>query len=121
MIKGDYGMAKLNAQAFAIVFVLSLLVPPLTRAADDKTPNSATTATSPAPVQKHRRHKKTAGGAVTSKDSVNAAGTHASREEVSAVHTGTEGMSNSLGNNNPSEPNMGSPDHIPGSTGTSGQ
>jgi hypothetical protein len=104
-------------KSLALVTLLSLIAPAAGWAADD------TTATPAASLKSHKRHHRNKN---KSSDGV----THANTVAPAAAGSGTEkgnlnaagsGMSDSLGPNNPATPNMGSPDHVPGTTGSSGQ
>lgn len=111
-------MMKLKTKALALIPILHLIAPARVTAADSTVP--ASTTTTPSPHKRHHRHKKTKSDSATSSSTV---------APASPSHTGTvpggsavpNGMSDSLGSNNAGSPNMGSPDHTPGTTGTSGQ
>lgn len=113
-------MMRLKTKAFAWISILSLIAPALVTAADSTVPASTTTTPSPTPHKRHHRHKKTNSDSATSSSTV---------APASPSHTGTvpggsavpNGMSDSLGSNNAGSPNMGSQDHTPGTTGTTGQ
>jgi len=108
--------------ALGVLPNLGLIAPGTIRAADTTAPNSATTSTSSTPHQHHHRHKKTTSGSATSNTTVApAGGANDSHKETAAGNTEAPDMSNSLGSNNPGNPNMGSADHTAGTTGTSGQ
>jgi len=104
-------MMRLMRKAVALTFVLNLFSPVVVRAADyATTASSATTVTNTTPHRHHHRLKNTTSASATS-----------SNTGAPASNTDAPGMSDSLGTNNPGSPNMGSSDHSPGTTGTSGQ
>jgi hypothetical protein len=118
-----------------IVAILDLIVPAAARAADTgggtintpnndaytTAPNMAATTTSP-PPRKHPHRKKRPKDQVTRKQQT-VAPTDSGDVRRGSADSNTEapGMSDSLGTNNPSGPNLGTSDHVPGTTGTSGQ
>jgi len=73
---------------------------------------SAQMTSTPAPHKHHHRLKKA---------HVTAASPNISNVRNTASDTDVPGLSDSLGTNNAGSPNMGSSDHTPGTTGTSGQ
>ena len=113
-------MMRLKRKAVAVISMLYLLAPSVIGSDDTTVPVGATTAPSPTPHKRHHRKKKAKSEATTSSATV---------APAVPSHTGTvpggsavpNGMSDSLGSNNAGSPNMGSPDHTPGTTGTSGQ
>ncbi len=114
---------KLKSKTVAIVSLLSLIAPAAGWAADTAPSDAATTtpAASPKPHKTHHRklkRKSTAGKPSTPAHSSDATGSGTGKADLNSA---VDGMNDSLGPNNPSTPNMGSPDHVPGTTGTSGQ
>jgi len=112
-------MMKLKTKTMVCMAMLALMatVAWQTAIADSNTDSAPTKVV---PRKRHHRRKKTT--------SAPAAGTTTAAPAAKDTHpptlpnsTDAPGMSNSLGSNDPGGPNMGSPDHVPGTTGTSGQ
>jgi hypothetical protein len=101
--------------AFTALFIL---VPPRSGWTDDTT---ATPAASHKSHKRHHRNKNKSSDGVTHTNTVTPAAAPGSDSGKSNLNSAVSGMGDSLGPNNPGTPNMGSPDHIPGTTGTSGQ
>ena len=121
-------MTKLKSKTLALTFLISLVLPVAVRADENNggTGNttiydSSTTEPNAHPEShKHHKHKKTTSNSTPSNAST-APSSADSRAGTVDGRTQAPGMSNSIGSNNAGEPNMGSPDHVPGTTGTSGQ
>ena len=112
-------MKKFEIQTLTVMAVLSLFPAGVLRAADAVVETSTTTSRS---TKKHsHRHKKPVVAPAEGQKTTAPAGDLDARKGVSSDNTDAPGMSDSLGNNNPGSPNMGSSDHVPGTTGTSGQ
>ena len=112
-------MFRLKMKNVAWIFFFSLLVPFALLAAENTAGTPATRNYKP-PVH-HHKHKKTASASATGNGTVAPTPGTGSNRKMAAANTDAPGMSDSLGQNNPGTPNMGSPDHTPGTTGTSGQ
>jgi glycerol kinase len=113
-------IVRLRNRVIAFISILNLVVPTGLRAADAT--GETTTAPHPAPLKPHHKHKKKTASSAAGNASAAAAGTKASDSgKAAAKNTEGTGISDGLGSNSPGSPNMGSPDHTPGSTGTSGQ
>jgi len=110
---------RLRNRVIAFISILNLVVPAGLRAADAT--QETTTASNPAPPKHHYKHKKKASVSATSNATAAPAADIGSNRRTAAENTDAPGMSDSLGSNNPGGPNMGSPDHTPGTSGTSGQ
>jgi hypothetical protein len=107
--------------SFKSLLLLALIAPAPTLA--DGPPTVVASPVSPTPPLHHHKHKqkRKTGAPAGSNASVTAAGTHATRSgAAAAAGTDSPSMSYGLGPNNPAAPNMGSADHTPGTTGTSG-
>jgi hypothetical protein len=101
------------------MLILFLFAPIGVRAAENV--GDATATVSPVPPKHHHTHKKKASISATSNGTVAPTPGTGSNQKTAATNTDAPGMSDSLGSNNPGTPNMGAPDHVPGTTGTSGQ
>jgi len=110
---------RLQTKAVAWMFILCLIAPVTARAAE--TPGDTTVVASPVAPKPHHKHKKKASVSATSNGTAVPAPDTGSNRKQAAENTDAPGMSDSLGTNNPGGPNMGSGDHTPGTTGTSGQ
>ncbi len=106
-----------------LIAILSLMGPGTVRAADNDAsqppPNGATTAPSATSPKHHHRHKKVT--TVTSAGSKPVASAASAAPPQAEISIGNNTSPDSLGSNSPGSPNMGSPDHTPGTTGTSGE
>ena len=111
---------KSKIKVLSFIAILTLIAPLMIRAAD--TPGDTTVPATPAPRKVHHRHKKKASGAAAPSKTVDPVSA-ADKQLHTGVSNNTDasGMSDSLGTNNAGSPNMGSSDHVPGTTGTSGQ
>jgi len=105
-------------KALAFATLLSLIMPVGGWATDDST---ATPAASQKSYKHHHRKKNKSSDGVTHTTAAAPAAANGSSTEKGDLNSAVSGMSDSLGPNNPATPNMGSPDHVPGTTGTSGQ
>ncbi len=113
---------RLLKLAGAIVVTLWLSEQVAVQAAENVTDTSAGAPLAvPAQSQRHHKHKKKADVPTTNNTTASPAVDRDSRQNKAAVNTDAPGMSDSLGANHPGSPNMGSADHTPGTTGTSGQ
>jgi len=104
-----------------MIFDLNLMAwaPALALAADPD--GDATTAASPiTPKPRHRLKNAPKADTVGGKP-VASSGANIHNRGTDTGDPDTPGMSDSLGSNSPGSPNMGAPDHVPGTTGTSGQ
>jgi len=106
-------------KAGTLIIIMCLIVPVAVRAAENA--GDATATASPLPPKHHHKHKKKASVSATSNGTAAPAADTGSNRKTAAENTDAPGMSDSLGSNNPGSPNMGSSDHTPGTTGTSGQ
>ena len=104
---------------------LLILMAPLTllAAVTTETPEVATSsASTTSPLRKHHhKPKKTAPDSATPNSADIHAGAAASGSGTSGGTVASPGISDNLKGNDAGQPNMGSPDHVPGTTGTSGQ
>jgi hypothetical protein len=109
------------------MFALNLITPAVLRAADTDdghatVSGSTTTAANTTAPKHHHRHKKPIGEPTTGSRTITPpADTNDLHVGTVGNNTDAPGMSNSIGSNNPGTPNMGTADHVPGTTGTSGQ
>ena len=115
-------MTRRMIKVFAIPSMIVLIAVGRGSATETTDINGVGTTTGPVPVQHPRRHhkKRTPPVApVTGPVSVASPDTSIPAKTISDINT--SGRADSLGTNNPGSPNMGSADHVPGTTGTSGQ
>ena len=113
------GFVRFRRSALSFILLGSLMAPAGIHAADATGETTATP--NPAPIKPHHKHKKKASVSATSNSTAVPTADTGSGRKTAAENTDAPGMSDSLGSNNPGGPNMGSPDHTPGTTGTSGQ
>ena len=112
-------MVGLTTKAAILMSMVCLIIPYSARSAD--MPGGVSPTADPVPPKHHHKHKKKASVSATSNGTVAPEADTGSNRKTASVNTDAPGMSDSLGTNNPGSPNMGSPDHTPGTTGTSGQ
>ena len=113
----------LPTRSYSLLSIMVLAAPFLVQAADPipAATNETPAAASPKPPKHHPRHAKTKKTPPPPPVIDQTAPPVDSHVVHPAPNTAAPGMSNSLGTNNPGAPNMGTGDHVPGSTGTSGQ
>ena len=110
---------RLSAKVLAFVSIVNLIAPAAGLATGST--DGAAAAVNPVSPRPHHKHKKKVSASAASNGTVAPAPDTGSNRKTAAGNTDAPGMSDSLGSNNPGSPNMGSPDHTPGTTGTSGQ
>jgi len=111
-----------KSMSIFVILISGLYAMPAFADTDTPTPASTTPA-STAPHKHHHHHKKSVKTSESSPKTTPPASSPAADSHVGngTGNTDAPGMSNSMGTNNPGSPNMGSSDHVPGTTGTSGQ
>ena len=116
-------MTSVMTKGLVLISALNLIGPGFVQGDESAAPatTTPTTAPAPAPHKHHHRKKKTASLPATGSKTVASPSDHPIHAGIQATNTDAPGMSDSLGANNPGGPNMGSSDHTPGTTGTSGQ
>jgi hypothetical protein len=112
---------KLKTQTFALAVVFQLIGIAVLRADDSMTSTSAAPAVNPAPKKHHHKYKKAAD--VPATNSAMSASSNVPAPKVGA-DPGSSEIPNLYQNRDAGalgEPNRGTGDHIPGTSGTSGQ